>query len=230
MGSKLAHLLGSRTIFAVSVAVFVASVLLLPVAVDSASSVGSRIYFAITSHSGWIHRGPDDRAFFRRDGETFVFVPEHEVPIDHEKDAALLKVEYWHSVDQWGWWAPTEQWESMWMYLDDKALNLPNGGGLRQSYVDHLAKSNPDVARCATQLAAGDFDNVTVRWMGWLHNGVSLIACLAIMLSAGVMAKNAYRSRLVRKGLCHKCRYDRSGLAADALCPECGAAQIKPAS
>ena len=29
--------------------------------------------------------------------------------------------------------------------------------------------------------------------------------------------------RVRRVGLCRRCRYDRAGLAADALCPECGA-------
>ena len=54
------------------------------------------------------------------------------------------------------------------------------------------------------------------------------LALLAIATTAAAWLLEAHgRARL---NLCASCRYDRAGLAADAVCPECGAAAPQDAT
>jgi hypothetical protein len=49
-------------------------------------------------------------------------------------------------------------------------------------------------------------------------------SALSAMLTCAAWRLDALARRRARLNLCPKCHYDRTGLAADAKCPECGAA------
>jgi hypothetical protein len=50
------------------------------------------------------------------------------------------------------------------------------------------------------------------------------VVAAALMIPVAVWVSHVRRRRTNPLGLCPNCRYDRTGLAAGALCPECGAA------
>jgi hypothetical protein len=66
-----------------------------------------------------------------------------------------------------------------------------------------------------------------IRLPGFSFTGVPLW-CLA--LPVGAITVHAWRvdvrARRAAFNLCPKCDYDRTGLAAGAVCPECGAARF----
>ena len=61
-------------------------------------------------------------------------------------------------------------------------------------------------------------------WYVWIPLWALALPTLA--LSTVGWRRDAMLSRRVRVGLCPECGYDRAGLAADAVCPECGAAPV----
>ena len=62
----------------------------------------------------------------------------------------------------------------------------------------------------------GSFENEPIAWY-FLAKGIfcSLALYLSLLLIEGI-------HRLRSDGTCAKCGYDRRGLAAGAVCPECG--------
>jgi len=65
------------------------------------------------------------------------------------------------------------------------------------------------------------------RWTTvWLFEHLEiplwLPALLSLLATAAAWRADAKYMRRVRVGLCAGCGYDRAGLAADAVCPECG--------
>ena len=60
----------------------------------------------------------------------------------------------------------------------------------------------------------------------WSNASVSLVwlLVLAAASTAALFGVDAWVAARRRHGRCNKCRYDLRGLAAGAVCPECGAA------
>lgn len=70
---------------------------------------------------------------------------------------------------------------------------------------------------------------------GWARERWIAVPIWPVALSAAIMSLAAWRldalaRRCERVGACPKCRYDRAGLAPDAVCPECGAGAPVPRS
>jgi len=71
---------------------------------------------------------------------------------------------------------------------------------------------------------------ITIRWIDWtlvqMLGYLIVIPALAIVLikrSRALLAWKSLSRRRARIGICQSCGYDRAGLAAGAVCPECGA-------
>jgi hypothetical protein len=64
------------------------------------------------------------------------------------------------------------------------------------------------------------------RWnsMGLACGVPPLLAIVAGLTTLILWRWDARRGREERRGLCPQCAYDRTGLANNAVCPECGAA------
>ena len=65
---------------------------------------------------------------------------------------------------------------------------------------------------------------------GWLL-GLALVSAGLVVLRASFRSRreqreyfdDVERQELLARNVCPNCRYDRTGLAAEAVCPECGA-------
>ncbi|MEN0020548.1 MAG: hypothetical protein AAF747_06675 [Planctomycetota bacterium] len=60
-------------------------------------------------------------------------------------------------------------------------------------------------------------------WL-WLTAGIAAVVYVAT-LPVFWQINQRIAKRRAERGLCTRCCYDRSGLAADAACPECGYAE-----
>ena len=63
----------------------------------------------------------------------------------------------------------------------------------------------------------------------WHHLGIAcglppVLACLSTIATVAAWKLDVLARRRERLGCCPECNYDRTGLASDAKCPECGAA------
>ena len=56
----------------------------------------------------------------------------------------------------------------------------------------------------------------------WLHVPLWLSALASLGITALAFRLDTLARRRARMNLCPKCHYDRTGLAGDAVCPECG--------
>ena len=99
-------------------------------------------------------------------------------------------------------------------------------GGKLNVVLDADAASRPEATRTGVHTYYSDYE-----W--WFEGGweprfkwiaVPLWFPLLVLVAAAERAWRADRraQRLARTGSCLKCGYDRSGLAPDAACPECG--------
>jgi len=69
-----------------------------------------------------------------------------------------------------------------------------------------------------------------VWWWSWektaSYRGLSIPIwmpfALVMLLTTAAWLPDVIASRRTRKGVCANCGYDRTGLAASAVCPECG--------
>ena len=65
----------------------------------------------------------------------------------------------------------------------------------------------------------------TATWYVCIPLWIPVIACGA--MTAAAWRLDALARRRARLHLCPKCNYDRAGLAAGAVCPECGAGVVE---
>lgn len=229
--SKLARFLSSQTTLALSALVFLVSFLLLPIKDYSSSHVGQWLYDKW--RPGLVLTSPArlDRSVFEFVNGMFTFVKPDSWQVRIDEKRVYVRGMCRFNDPTFGWWAATTTDQEIRIESLDE---LPPGAStaeFRRAYVDYLASPHPFVSRFAKDLIdKGQAQIVETRWIGWLHNIVSLISLLIAIVSTPFAFAHDRRISRFRKGLCHKCRYDRDGLAADAPCPECGAAQLKPES
>lgn len=65
-----------------------------------------------------------------------------------------------------------------------------------------------------------------VIWRGYVHNAVASAALVGFFASAWIFAASSRSTARVRRGRCHRCKYDVRELA-DGVCPECGAPIVR---
>lgn len=223
------RILSSPATLLVAAMLFVSSVMWLPIGYLSPSLAGELIFYCGERLQGRGGRtGPqfaeDDITFFKRDNGSFAAIPSSQIPARPFDDPSLIYASLWSrpfSGPQ-GIWAPTETVYIKRIGIDPTGLTANEERSLRRIYVDRLAISHPSIAPDVNTLYFTDIRRSTPIWSGWLHNAISLISFLIMIISAPMVAIRFRNERRARKGFCFHCRYDRSGLAIDGPCPECG--------
>ncbi|MEZ6244227.1 MAG: hypothetical protein R3B57_14425 [Phycisphaerales bacterium] len=59
-----------------------------------------------------------------------------------------------------------------------------------------------------------------VVWWGYVHNAGAVVALIGLLASTWVFAVSSRAIARIRRGRCHRCKYDVRDLAGD-VCPEC---------
>ncbi len=223
MRARWKRVLSSRVTLLVSVVVFILSLVMLPIQDYSPSCVGQWIYDRMHSGMRLFQPRPLDRSYFvHHRGQLVYLHPDQELPPQYDRGKAV-RFTFWYFNQPFGWWAPTEIHEDMRIEYFYDALELATRDEIIKTYVEHLVKKYPFVSSFSDELlASGKAQRVSTRWLGWFHNAVSLVSLLFLVVSTPLVTRSVYRSRVSRKGMCPNCRYDRAGLPAEALCPECG--------
>jgi hypothetical protein len=127
-----------------------------------------------------------------------------------------------------GAWLSSAKWYSAVTYAHDRGVILHTGWML----VERTGPFAIDpVFEC------GPYSDNSYEWASlwqwppveWDRNGATSIAlwlpaAVTTLITAAAWRLDAIARRRDRVGCCHSCNYDRAGLAAGAVCPECGAA------
>jgi hypothetical protein len=127
---------------------------------------------------------------------------------------------------------------SAWVYVTYGSLSTPTFEirGREFGYYDAGIRAGRSTLACGTNPYRPSRDWLP-HWESWAgpftSKGISLsvplwspaIACLILTLGIWQYVTLA-RRRVLRLNLCPKCNYDRTGLAAGAVCPECGAGAL----
>jgi hypothetical protein len=162
------------------------------------------------------------------------YLPPEDAFADFVRPYAELSLEASLTTAQGTWIAPhgTPQAEYM---------ERANAGGLFRPGGVSMLELPGKSGQVLFGLAPGEFPSIGVHrrivWKAVLFDlvhfvarfGIPLVALLALgrMIVADPGEQRALRLAM---GLCPRCRYDRGGIATDAVCPECGEAGDSPST
>ena len=133
-------------------------------------------------------------------------------------------------------WVGSARWRAGWSSRNLLLWVAVEGGRVIATQpcllVDDSYTPGDDIARSSVYLKRNSYG---FRW--WLHwqkhSGVLEVAIPMWVLAAIVLVPTTAAWRLdsrpcrrARIGLCLKCNYNRHGIPAQAVCPECGAAPV----
>jgi hypothetical protein len=124
-----------------------------------------------------------------------------------------------------GVWILSERYYAIWIDAAGRAIGIGNG----QLLTGRLGYGRSDPHGYIPGLSFGWLDErhgpSDIRWWCMSGEGVPLwllMWCVGFF-TAIALALDAIANRHLRPDRCQKCNYDRRGLPAASVCPECGA-------
>lgn len=134
-------------------------------------------------------------------------------------------------------WVISRWVEFSWISADSRRLAGIGAAGVQLVRVDGSAVFTGEDAPPGFQVGRAPDPGVRLwDWrMNWTPGGYTIIApvwpfALALLLPAAALWRADLRRRRLPGRACISCGYDRGGLAADAVCPECGKAPVARAA
>lgn len=125
-----------------------------------------------------------------------------------------------------GLWAPTSSTWQVRISVDTSGLTPTQAAALRAQFVDELAAAGaPAIQRDQLTLRTADINRRKTLWSGYLHNAASLASFLLFAISAPLATRRAWRAFRTPPGHCPHCRYDLRATPPGRPCPECGRPQ-----
>ncbi len=209
-------------------AVFVASVLLLPIDRHGPSFAGrtfamvrdaalgrARSTYCVMPYAQKLY-ALDERGRFIEASDELVSTVPAGVPL------VLVSADTSPSGKH-GLWAPTSSTWQVRISVDTSGIAASQAAALRVQFVDELAAAGaPAIQRDQITLRTADILRRKTLWSGYFHNTASLASFLLFAISAPLATRRAWRAFRTLPGHCPHCRYDLCATPPGLPCPECG--------
>jgi hypothetical protein len=127
-------------------------------------------------------------------------------------------------------WSVSQRWGASWHFRNHASLSL-SAGRLEYSWLPEGGYPPPlglERFPCIVQAWGFEFQPAMGGWDVCIP--IWFVSTLFALASAAAWRFDRIARRRGRVGHCRKCNYNRHGLPADAVCPECGASPDVSAS
>ena len=175
---------------------------------------------------------------FRADGPIRVIDPDRESADELTRLAArtasvdAIVLELFATSNRSGFWAPTRELRSVRIEIGRVPgcrFTEPELREARRLFVEALERGGRLHAEEAAPLRETNLFSRRTLWPGVWHDAATLLLLALLALSLGWVPRwrAMRRERLLRRGLCPRCRYDIRNIQSPR-CPECGSPLTTP--